>query len=85
MQKNTKGHGLGGAAVVTIIVAVLALLMGGVFLFACFDLDMTSWLGIGIMLVYVLGAFAVAVGVVVAMIQRVKEVQGGEEDEAKRY
>ena len=37
------------------------------------------------MLFYAGGILAVGIGVVAALIQRWKEVKGGEEDEAKKY
>ena len=39
----------------------------------------------GVMLFYVGAILAVGIGVVVALIQRWKEIKGGEEDEAKKY
>lgn len=40
---------------------------------------------IGIMVVYGLLAVAIVVGVLYAMVQRLREIQGGEEDEARKY
>ena len=40
---------------------------------------------IGIMVVYGLLAVAIVVGALYAMVQRLREIQGGEEDEARKY
>lgn len=40
---------------------------------------------IGIMVVYGLLAVAIVAGVLYAMVQRLREIQGGEEDEARKY
>ena len=40
---------------------------------------------VGILVIYVLGSLAVAVGVVAALCQRVRELRSGEEEEARRY
>ena len=39
----------------------------------------------GIMIVYGVFGAAVVVGVLAAMVQRLRELKGGEEDEARRY
>ena len=90
MQKTTdkKGHGLMGGVIVTVLV------VGFVLLFLAFLLQMLGprlpFLGelgasLGILLFYVGAILAVGVGVVAALIQRWKEVKGGEEDEARKY
>ena len=90
MRKATdkKGHGLVGGVIVTVLV------VGFVLLFLAFLLQtlgpLFPFLGelgasLGILLFYVGAILAVGVGVVVALIQRWKEVKGGEEDEAKKY
>lgn len=40
---------------------------------------------LGIMAVYALFGAAVVVGVVCALVQRLREIQGGEADEARKY
>ena len=90
MRKNTdgKGHGLVGGVIVTVLVVGLVLLVLAT-LFQTFGpvLPFMRELGaaFGIMLFYAGGILAVGIGVVAALIQRWKEVKGGEEDEAKKY
>ena len=90
MRKTTdqKGHGLVGGVIVTVLVVGLVLLVLAA-LFQAFGpiLPFLRELGaaFGVMLFYVGTILAVGIGVVVALIQRWKEVKGGEEDEAKKY
>jgi O-antigen/teichoic acid export membrane protein len=90
MRKNTdgKGHGLTGSVIVTLLVVGFVLLVLAA-LFQFFG-PMFPFLGqlgaaFGVMLFYAGVILAVGIGVVVALIQRWKEVKGGEEDEAKKY
>ena len=90
MRKTTdkKGHGLVGGVIVTVLV------VGLVLLFLAFLLQtlgpLFPFLGelgvsLGILLFYAGAILAVGVGVVIALFQRWREIQGGEEDEAKKY
>lgn len=90
MRKTTdkKGHGLLGGVIVTVLVVGVVLLMLAA-LFQAFGpvLPLLGELGaaFGMVLVYAGIILAVGIGVVVALIQRWKEIKGGEEDEAKKY
>ena len=44
----------------------------------------TGLTGIAV-LIYILGPAAIAIGVIIALVQRWKEVRDGEEDEARKY
>ena len=89
MRKNTdKGHGLAGSIAVTVLVVLFVLLVLSVLLQAIGPaLPFLGELGaaLGILLFYAAVILAVGVGVVAALIQRWREVRGGEEDEAKKY
>lgn len=87
MRKTTKGHGLLAGAVITAAVVALMLLLTGILLAGYFDIGMDGADGLvtGLVVVYVLAFLAVAAGVVAALVQRWREVRGGEEDEAKKY
>ena len=61
-------------AVVFLIVGSILLAMGGANAFA-----------LGFMALYVLAGAAVIGGVIAATIQRLHEISGGEEEDAKRY
>lgn len=90
MRKTTdkKGHGLLGGVIVTVLVVGLVLLVLAA-LFQAFGPLLPFWGELGaafwVMLVYAGAILAVGIGVIAALIQRWKEVKGGEEDEAKKY
>ena len=90
MRKTTdqKGHGLVGGVIVTVLVVGLVLLVLAT-LFQTFGpvIPFLTELGaaFGVMLFYAGAILAVGIGVVIALIQRWKEIKGGEEDEAKKY
>lgn len=85
MRKTTKGHGLLGSTLAALATAALALLFAGVVLAAYFGCGVFDAFTAGFTAVYVLFFLAVAAGVAAALVQRWREVRGGEEDEAKKY
>ena len=88
MRRNTdgKGHGLFGGTVSAVLFAAVCL--GVVLLIA--GLMSTVW-GIGmasltvLLVLQMLVPAAIVVGVVIALVQRWKEVRNGEEEEARKY
>ena len=82
MRKNTKGRG-------TVIVAalgtvVVALLFFGSLLWVMLEEEPIPAV-IGMMVVYAVLAIAIIVGVLCAMVQRLREIRGGEEEDARKY
>ena len=84
MRRTTKGKGFAGAVLITVLVAAFMLLMTAALVIGYFGGN-TDGLATAIVLFCALMYLAVAVGVIVALKQRWKEIQGGEEDEAKKY
>ena len=84
MRKNTDGKGFAGAVVITILVVGLMFLLTGALLAGYFG-GFTEPFATGIILFTAFVYLAIAAGVVIALYQRWKEIQGGEEDEAKQY
>ncbi len=82
MRKNSKGFG--GAVVVTILTAGLMFLLTGAMLVEYFG-GVTEPFCTGLILFAAFVYLAVAVGVILALHQRWREIQRGEEDEAKKY
>ena len=80
MQKSTKGRG--PVIVAALGTVVVALLFFGSLLWVMLEEEPIPAV-IGIMVVYGLLAVAIVVGVLYAMVQRLREIQGGEEDEAR--
>lgn len=85
MRKTTKDHGLSGAVLVALIVAAVMLLLAGGLLVGYFGGGGTDAFATGFVVIYALILLAIAVGVIAALVQRWREVRGGEEDEAKKY
>ena len=85
MQNDTKKN----KKTAPIICAAVVLALLGIFLatilFPLIEEVAGELIAVGFLLVY--GGFIVAaiVGVAVALKQRLKEIEGGEEDEAKKY
>ena len=90
MRKTTdkKGHGLVGGVIVTVLVVGFVLLILATLIQAfgpVFPFLGSLGAAFGVMLFYVGAILAVGIGVVVALIQRWKEIKGGEDHEAKKY
>ena len=84
MQKSTKKK------IPPIIVVILVVLfIGPMVAAAAYVAGMAASAGIGailpFLLLYVLVGGAIIIGIVYAMTQRLREIDGGEEDEASKY
>lgn len=82
MRKDSKGFA--GAVVITILVAAFMFLATGALLAGYFGDDPEPF-ATGVILFTAFLYLAIAVGVIVALYQRWREIQKGEEDEAKKY
>lgn len=82
MRKTT--NGFAGAVVITILTAGFMFLLTGAMLASYFG-GLTEPFTTGVILFCAFLYLAVAIGVIVALYQRWREIQGGEEDEAKKY
>ena len=84
MRKTTNGKGFAGAVIITILTAGFMFLLTGAMLAGYFG-GLTEPFATGVILFTAFIYLAVAAGVIVALFQRWKEIQGGEEDAAKKY
>lgn len=82
MRKSTKGRG--AVIVAALGTVVVALLFFGSLLWVMLEEDPIPAV-IGIMAVYAILGIAIIVGVLYAMVQRLREIEGGEEEDAKKY
>lgn len=82
MQKSTKGRG--PVIVAALGTVVVALLFFGSLLWVMLEEEPIPAV-IGIMAVYVILGIAIIVGVLCAMVQRLREIRGGEEEDARKY
>lgn len=84
MRKTTRDHRLYGAILVAVVVVAIMLLLTGGMILDYFGKDTHSF---DVALIVICTSFflAITVGVVIALIQRWREIKGGEEDEARKY
>ena len=87
MRKTTDPHRASRLAPVLAAAGVTAvvLIFVGTLLWALFAAGGGETFAVGIMVLYALGGIAVIGGVIAAMVQRLREIDGGEADEAKKY
>lgn len=82
MRKSTKGRG--PVIVAALGTVVVALLFFGSLLWVMLEEEPIPAV-IGIMAVYAILGIAIIIGVLCAMVQRLREIRGGEEEDAKKY
>lgn len=82
MQNTTKKKS--GAIISAVIISLLLLSYVGVFLFVFFQLGVDS-VALGILALYTVVIIVSIVCVLYALKQRLKELNSGEEEEAKKY
>ena len=87
MRKTTDPHRASRLAPVLAAAGVTAvvLIFVGTLLWAFFAAGGGETFAVGIMVLYALGGIAVIGGIIAAMVQRLREIDGGEADEAKKY
>ena len=85
MQNDTKKNKMTAPIICAAVVIALLGIFLATILFPLIGEVAGELIAVGFLLVY--GGFIVAaiVGVAVALKQRLKEIEGGEEDEAKKY
>ena len=84
MQNNTKPNRRTGAIAAALGTALVVILFFGSLLWVMVEEDPLPAV-IGIMAVYALLAVAIVAGVLCAMVQRLREIEGGEEEDARKY
>ena len=85
MRNNTKGSsGAMGAVLAAAGTALVVILLIGSLLWTMLE-DGAVPAAVGIMIVYGVFGAAVVIGVFAAMGQRLREIKGGEADEARKY
>ena len=84
MSRNQNDKKRGAVISAVIIISILAVFVG----FILFPLisEMGGMLfAVILLMLYVAGILAVIFGVIAALKERLKEIEGGEEEEAKKY
>mgnify|MGYP000872715323 CR=1 FL=1 len=85
MRKSTKrSSGALGAVIAATATALVVILLIGSFLWVMLEEGVVP-AAAGIIIVYGIFGVAVVIGVFAAMFQRLREIKGGEADEAREY
>ena len=90
MRKNTKGNGFAGAVFMTVLTVGVMLLMlwavlNGYYTVTFLFGEPPGFLITGMALLMVFVLISTAVGAVVSLVQRWREIEKGELDEARKY
>ena len=90
MRRNTKGNSFGGAVFMTVLTVGLMVLSIWAILNGYFEVtssfgEVPGFFVTGIALFMVFFLISIAVGAVMALYQRWKEIEKGELDEASKY
>lgn len=84
MRKNTRSSGRTAAIVAALGTTAVVLLFFGSLLWVMLEEEPIPAV-IGIMVVYAILGIAIVAGVLRAMVQRLREIKGGEEEDARKY
>ncbi len=84
MQNSTRPHRRAGAITAALVTALVVILFFGSLLWVMAEEEPIPAVT-GMMVVYALLAVAIVAGVLGAMVQRLREIKGGEEEDARKY
>lgn len=84
MPQNTRRSGVRGAVLAAVGTALVVVIFVGSLLWTMVE-EAPLPAALGIMALYALLGAAVVIGVTYALVQRLREIKGGEEDEARKY
>lgn len=85
MQNDTKKRKRIAPIVCAGVVIALLLVYLMIFLYPVLGAEVGDGLAIAVLIICALSLLAVIGGVILALRQRLKEIEGGEEDDAKKY
>ena len=85
MQNTTKNRVRRGAVISALVVIGILAVYLAVVLYGLLTEAMMPLLAVGILILYAAAIVAVMVGILAALRQRLKEIEGGEEDVASKY
>ena len=84
MSRNKEDKKRGAVISAVIIIVVLAVFVGFI-LFPLISEMGGVFFAVILLMLYIAGILAVIFGVIAALRQRLEEIEGGEEEEAKKY
>lgn len=82
MMRDTTKKKTGARIAALVVVGFLVLLIASLLIALAAD---GEWAAMGIIGIYALVIGAVVVGIVIALRQRIREIDSGEEEDAKKY
>lgn len=85
MPKDTKNKKHIGAILCAVVVIGVLLVYLAVFLFPVLGAEVGDGFAVAVLVMGMLGVLSVIGGVLAALAQRLKEIKGGEEEDAKKY
>lgn len=85
MQNATKNRKKIAPVICAAIVIAILLVYLGIFLFPVLGEELGGGIAIIVLIIFAASLLAVIGGVVLALRQRLKEIEGGEEEDAKQY
>ncbi len=85
MQDTTNRGKKKGAIICAAVVIGILIIYLAVILFPLMDAAFGEMIAVGFLLVYGAVIIAVIAGILAALRQRLKEIEGGEEEDAKKY
>ena len=85
MQNGTKKKKMVAPIICAAVVIALLLIYLLIFLFPVLGAEIGDGLAIAVLIICALSLIAVIGGVILALRQRLKEIEGGEEEDAKQY
>lgn len=84
MQDNIRGKKNASIICATVLIGILAVWLATI-IFPLIRLCLGETVAVLILIIYALVICAVIVGILLALWQRLREIQGGEEEEATKY
>ena len=84
-QNNNKTRKAAGALVCAAVIIGLLSVFLAVMIFPLLTVGVGETAAVGIIIFYSIIILAVIIGIIAALISRLREINGGEEEEAKKY
>ena len=84
MSRNKEDKKRGAVVSAVVIISILAVLVGFI-LFPLISEMGGGFFAVILLMLYIAGILAVIFGVIAALKERLKEIESGEEEEAKKY
>lgn len=84
-QENEVKQKMTGALICAAVIIALLSVFLAVMIFPLLTVGVGETAAVGIIVFYGIIILAVIIGIIAALIQRLREINGGEEEEAKKY